>query len=71
MDTGVLYFARGSFSGSLAKSLMIWLDRTGLEEPVLGTEIDRSLLISACSQRCRKYNYLARMPCRANARNVQ
>jgi hypothetical protein len=26
--------------GSLAKSLMIALDRTGLEEPMLGTEID-------------------------------
>jgi hypothetical protein len=39
-------------SGSLAKFLMIALDRTGLEDPVLGTEIDRNLPSTACSRRC-------------------
>jgi hypothetical protein len=35
--------SHSSPSGSLAKFLMITLDRTGLEDPVLGTEIGRNL----------------------------
>ena len=31
--------------GSLARFLMVTLDRTGLEDPVLGTEIYRGLKI--------------------------
>ncbi len=31
---------------------MMALDRTGLEDPVLGTELDRNLPGTACSRRC-------------------
>jgi hypothetical protein len=48
------------FGGSLAKSLMITLDRTGLEDPVLGTESDRKLPISACSRQSGNHTDLAR-----------
>jgi hypothetical protein len=47
-------------SGSLAKFLMITLDRTGLEDPVLGTEIDRILPSTAVNRRCRYNNHPAR-----------
>jgi hypothetical protein len=48
--------------GSLAKFLMVTLDRTGLEDPVPGTEIDRNLLNTAWLRRCGNHNHLARIP---------
>ncbi len=47
--------AMTGLGGSLAKSLVISLYRTGLEEPVLGTEIGRNLPGTARLRRCRNH----------------
>ena len=41
---------------------MIALDRTGLEDPVLGNKIDGNLPSIACSRQCGNHNHLARIP---------
>lgn len=46
----------------LAKFLMMTLDCTGLEAPVLGTECGRYLPSAARSRRCGNHNHLARTP---------
>ena len=46
------------------------LDRTGLEAPVLGTELDRNLPSAACSRQCGNHDHSARIPLGGIGRSV-